>query len=168
MVKNIYKVMICFLHRRNVSWWTAILTVLTGSAKVLDAPKRRHMDCKKFEWLTEDICKEYQKRADMLAPNDGQDTGAWRDLRIELQERCNITEVMAINILHKRNVGDYCRYYGILSGAIPMPEGMKKKLEKDAKKKSQENLIREYAEKIADLESMQRGMLSSFDFEEKD
>lgn len=57
--------MICFLHRRNVSWWTVILTVLTGSAKVLNAPKRRHMDCKKFEWLTEDICKEYQKRADL-------------------------------------------------------------------------------------------------------
>ena len=126
------------------------------------------MDERKFEWLTEEICKEYQRRADMLAPNGGQDIGAWRDLRIELQERCNITEIMAINILHKRNVSDYCLHYVILSGAIPMPEGMKKKLEKDEKKKSQEGLIREYVEKIADLESLQRGMLSSFDFEEKD
>ena len=126
------------------------------------------MNNKPFEWLTEDICKEYQKRADMLAPNGGQDIGAWRDLRIELQERCSITEIMAINTLHKRNVSDYCLYYGILSGKIPMPEGMKKKQEKNVKKKSSEDLIREYEDKIADFEGLRRSLLSDFAFEEKD
>ena len=121
-----------------------------------------------FEWLTEDICKEYQKRASLLDPADGQDTGSWRTLRIELQERRNIPEVMAINILRGRNIKHYCQYYGILSGAIPMPEAMKAKQEKDAKKKAKEDIIREYEEKIAELESMRMGALSSFGFEEKD
>lgn len=123
---------------------------------------------KDFEWLTEDICKEYRDRASCLGPDDGQDTGAWRSLRIELQERCNIPEVMAYNILRGRYINHYCQYYGILSGAIPMPEAMKTKQEKDVKKKAKEDIIREYEEKIAELESMRMGALSSFGFEEKD
>lgn len=126
------------------------------------------MDDNNFEWLTEDICKEYQNRASLLDHNDGQDTGAWRTLRLELQERCNIPEVMAINILRGRNINDYCQYYGILSGAIPMPEAMKAKRKKDARKKDKEDIIREYEDKIAELESMRKGALSSFGFEEKD
>lgn len=123
---------------------------------------------KDFEWLTEDICKEYRDRASRLGSDDGQDTGAWRSLRIELQERCNIPEVMAFNILRGRYINHYCQYYGILSGAIPMSEAMKAKQEKDAKKKAKEDIIREYEEKIAELESMRMGALSSFGFEEKD
>lgn len=126
------------------------------------------MDNKKFEWLTEEICREYQERARLLGSGDGQDTGAWRSLRIELQERCNIPEVMAYNILRGRYIDHYCNYYGILSGAIPMPEAMKAKKEKDAKKKSKEDIIREYEDKIAALESIKHNFSSGFGFEEND
>ena len=120
-----------------------------------------------FEWLTEEICKEYKERADRLSQDEG-DTGVWRSLRIELQERCHITEVQAYNILRGRNVRDYLNYYGILSGEIPEPPKMKEKREKDFKKKSMADKMREYEERIADLESLAGNNLSSFGFEEKD
>ncbi len=47
----------------------------------------------KFEWLTEEICKEYIERTKALPPDNGTDVGPWRDLRIELQKRCNLTEI---------------------------------------------------------------------------
>ena len=126
------------------------------------------MENKCFEWLTEEICKEYQKRASLLDPDDGQDTGAWRSLRQKLQKRCNIPEVMAFNILRNRYVDQYCHYYGIMSGAIPMLEALKEKKEKDAKKKTKKELIREYKEKIAALENMKHSNRSDFGFEERD
>lgn len=121
-----------------------------------------------FEWLTEEICKEYKERADKLPVNEGDDSGEWRNLRIELQKRCHVTEVQAYNIIRGRNVRDYLNYYGILSGDIPEPPKMKEKREKDFKKKSVADKMREYEERIADLESLAGNNLSSFGFEEKD
>ena len=57
------------------------------------------MKSRNYEWLTEAICLEYKQRAEMLPSNAGQDIGEWRELRLELQIRCNVTEVEAYNIL---------------------------------------------------------------------
>ena len=127
------------------------------------------MEEKKFEWLTEEICREYIKRAKELPPNNGLDIGQWRDLRIELQQRCNLPEIQAYNIIHGYHVREYVHMYDILSGKIPMPEAMKKKLEKDEKKRSVEEIIRGYEERIADLESFQNYAFGSdFGIEEDD
>ena len=129
---------------------------------------------KKIEWLTEEICKEYLERARKLPMDDGSDTGAWRNLRKELQERCNITETQAYNILRGRHIRDYVLMYGIKSGRIPMPEKMKEKLEKEKEKekksRAKDDALLEYIEKIQELKSMQMGYAngSDYDIEEDD
>ena len=125
---------------------------------------------KKFEWLTEEICREYMERAKQLAPDDGRDVGPWRDLRIELQKRCDLTEVQAYNIIRGIHVREYVNMYGILSGREPMPEAMQKKLQKAEKQRMAEKL-KEYEDRIEELESLKNGRLvrgSEFGFEEKD
>ncbi|MBP0962238.1 MAG: hypothetical protein J5864_08875 [Oscillospiraceae bacterium] len=126
---------------------------------------------KDFEWLTEEICREFINRAKALPPNNGLDTGPWRDLRKELQERCHIPEIQAYNIIHGYHVREYVNMYDILSGRIPMPEAMKKRQEKDEKKKSMADKLREYEERIEELECLrQQGLARGTDytFEEKD
>ena len=129
------------------------------------------MDEKDFEWLTEEICREYMGRAEKLSQNDHGDTGALRALRIELQERCNITETQAYNILRGLHVKDYLLYYGIKSGRVPMPEAMQARIEKERKKKTAAEKLKEYEARIEELESLQRGVFaggSEYGFEEKD
>ncbi len=58
------------------------------------------------EWLSMEICDEYKRKASELPP-EGEDTGAWRVLRKELQELCDIPEIQAINIIR----GQYCQEY---------------------------------------------------------
>ncbi len=127
------------------------------------------MESKKFEWLTEEICNEYRQRAKSLPNSEGEDTGAWRSLRIELQERCNLAEIEAINILRGYHIQQYLTKYGMLSGRIEMPEALKKK-QKDAAKggKSTKELLKEYEEKIAYLEELTADKGDDFSFEEKD
>ena len=126
------------------------------------------MKNERFEWLTEEICREYKARADQLSGDNSEDIDAWRALRQELQDRCHITEVQAYNILRGYNVRDYLNYYGILSGAIPIASAPDEKHGKNIKKKSMAEKMREYEDRIADLESLAQNSLSSFDFEEKD
>ena len=126
---------------------------------------------KKFEWLTEEICKEYLRRAKELPSNNGSDVGPWRDLRIELQERCNLTEVQAYNIIHGYHISEYLHLYDILSGRVPMPEAIRNKLEKDEKKRSMADKLREYEERIEELENLRNYSKikgSDYGFEEKD
>lgn len=123
-------------------------------------------DCKEFEWLTEGICKEYLNKAAQL-PSDEGDVGEWRKLRIELQKRCNITELQAYNILRGQNIKDYITYYGIISGAIPASPKLKEMQEKNKKKNEVKDKLKEYEDRIADLESLSR-YNTSFGFEEKD
>ncbi len=59
------------------------------------------------EILTKKIAAEYRARALRLSPNRLQDIGDRRKLRIELQNRCNITELMAVNIINGYHRGDY-------------------------------------------------------------
>lgn len=62
------------------------------------------------EWLSMEICDKYIEKASKL-PAEGEDVGAWRELRKELQELCDITELQAINIIHGRYCRDYVAFY---------------------------------------------------------
>ena len=124
---------------------------------------------KNFEWLTEEICLEYKRRADMLPQNAGQDIGEWRKLREELQKRCNVTEIQAYNILRGINVKEYSQIYGMKSGIIPVPEKARKRKEKETgKKRKTEEIIEEYEERIAFLEELAGEKDDGFSFHEKD
>ena len=60
-----------------------------------------------MELLTRQIANEYQRKAARLPDNGLQDIVERRALRLELQERCGLTELQAINVLNDRHVGDY-------------------------------------------------------------
>lgn len=59
------------------------------------------------ELLTNEIANEYIERARRMPDNGMQDAGDRRLLRIELQKRCNLTELVAINIINGFHVRDY-------------------------------------------------------------
>ena len=52
------------------------------------------------ELLTKQIATEYRDRARLLPTNGLQDIGDRRALRMELQARCNLTELAAVNIIN--------------------------------------------------------------------
>lgn len=52
------------------------------------------------ELLTAEIANEYRILAENLPENGRQDTGERRELRQELQRRCGLSELQAINILN--------------------------------------------------------------------
>lgn len=59
------------------------------------------------ELLTAEIANEYRTLAENIPENNGQDTGERRRLRQELQNRCGLSELQAINILSGFHVKDY-------------------------------------------------------------
>ncbi|MCB5384258.1 hypothetical protein LIQ25_17695 [Blautia glucerasea] len=59
------------------------------------------------ELLTAEIVADFRHRAAELLDNGNQDIGARRKLRQELQERCGLSELQAINILNGFHVKDY-------------------------------------------------------------
>lgn len=59
------------------------------------------------ELLTVEIVNEYRILAENLQENGKQDVGERRKLRQELQRRCGLTELQAINILNGFHVRDY-------------------------------------------------------------
>lgn len=59
------------------------------------------------EVLTKEIAYEYRNKAKLLAPNGLQDIGDRRKLRIELQERFNLTELEAVNIINGFHIDIY-------------------------------------------------------------
>lgn len=59
------------------------------------------------ELLTRKIATEYRDKAALLPQNNMQDIGARRTLRIELQTRCNLTELAAVNIINGYHINDY-------------------------------------------------------------
>lgn len=75
-----------------------------------------------MEQLTNQIVKEYQERAARIPPNGLQDIGERRSLRIELQNRCGLSEIEAVNILNGRNAKDYIAIYRMkMCGEQPQP-----------------------------------------------
>lgn len=59
------------------------------------------------ELLTAEIANEYRILVENLPENGRQDTGERRELRQELQRRCGLSELQAINILNGFHVKDY-------------------------------------------------------------
>ena len=59
------------------------------------------------EVLTKAIAEEYMRRARKLPENGMQDIGERRELRIELQKRCGLTDLQAVNIVNGDHVKDY-------------------------------------------------------------
>lgn len=58
------------------------------------------------ELLTRQIVYEYQKRLKALPDYGNQDIRERRELRIELQNRCGITELQALNVLNGHHIPD--------------------------------------------------------------
>ena len=82
-----------------------------------------------MELLTHGIAYEYRDRAKALPYNGIQDAGERRALRIELQERCGLTELEAVNIINGFHIADYCMKYLIKAreGKEQTPEPQKRK-----------------------------------------
>lgn len=78
------------------------------------------------QYLTREIAKEYQKKAEQLPDNGKQDVGERRKLRIELQEKCGLTEIEAINILNGNHVDQYLNKYYRLQNNISVEKDTKK------------------------------------------
>ena len=64
-----------------------------------------------MELLTREIAYTYRDRAKALPYNGMQDIGERRALRIELQERCGVTELEAVNIINGFHIDIYCMKY---------------------------------------------------------
>lgn len=94
--------------------WTEIhaLENVDEKGKKKHSIKLRHNP--NAEWLTLEICQAYRTRA--LELGSVNDTGARRDLRIELQKKCDLTEVEALNILAGKHITEYVRKYDIMQG----------------------------------------------------
>lgn len=58
------------------------------------------------EKLTIEIAKNYRDMAARLPDNGMQDIGERRKLRIELQERFGLTEILAVNVVNGRHLKD--------------------------------------------------------------
>ena len=88
-----------------------------------------------MELLTREIAYTYRDRAKALPYNGMQDIGERRALRIELQERCRVTELEAVNILNGFHIDDYCVKYRI--------KAQEKETEPTKKKRRKQNNRRE-------------------------
>lgn len=91
-----------------------------------------------MELLTHEIAYTYRDRAKALPYNGMQDIGERRALRIELQERCGVTELEAVNIINGFHIDIYCMKY-----LIKAREARSKTLEPERKKRRRQYNRRE-------------------------
>lgn len=61
------------------------------------------------ELLTKEIANEYRARLAVLPKYGNQDIKERRKLRQELQIRCDLTELQAVNIINGFHIPDYVR-----------------------------------------------------------
>ena len=74
----------------------------------------------KGEWLTMDVAKKYRQLAlPFLAFYDGQNIKTVRELEKELQEKYDVTELEAINIINGYHLRDYVEKYYRIMNCIP-------------------------------------------------
>ena len=97
------------------------------------------------EWLSDEIAQEYKVKAAALSNNGRQDTGEIRKLRMELMDRCGVTEVEAINILNGYHINDYVLKYEVRSGKVVLQRDEKKR-------RSDQRLLEEMAEMESKLQ----------------
>ena len=98
---------------------------------------------KDAEWLTYDICAYYMDKAKAI-PDKSMSNITFRSLCYELKERCDITELQAINILNGYFISEYVSIYERMRN----PENIKYK--SDDK--------REYLEWLARQEDKHNGL----------
>ena len=77
------------------------------SSKDVSVRRNKRMD---EEFMLE-IAQEYRKKAESLPDNGMQDIGERRKLRIELQERFGLTELVALNVVNGRHLMDMVMLY---------------------------------------------------------
>ena len=98
---------------------------------------------KDAEWLTYDTCAYYMDKAKAI-PDKSMSNSTFRSLCYELKERCDITELQAINILNGYFISEYVSIYERMRN----PENIKYK--SDDK--------REYLEWLARQEDKHNGL----------
>ena len=81
-----------------------------------------------MEILTRAIANEYRDRALLLPSNGLQDIGERRTLREELQVRCNLTELQAVNIINGFHIPDYVRIAEVRAALLQFFEVLSVKL----------------------------------------
>ena len=86
------------------------------------------------ELLTKKIADEYRRKAALLPENGMQDIGERRLLRLELQNRCGITELKAINIINGFHIQEYVQ-------EALLKEIERQKKEQEEKKKNERRAI---------------------------
>ena len=72
-------------------------------------PRNTKPDCSERQEDAKRGDYEYRDRALLLPSNGLQDIGERRKLREELQTRCNLTELQAVNIINGFHIPDYVR-----------------------------------------------------------
>lgn len=92
-----------------------------------------------MELLTYEIAYTYRDRAKDLPYNGMQDIGERRTLRMELQDRCGVTELEAVNIINGFQIDVYCMKYLIKArkAAEGKPELPKKKRRRKCEERRQ-------------------------------
>lgn len=111
------------------------------------------------EWLTAQICAEYRKKGQALEGSGVENTGARRALQKELQYRCDITELQAINIINGYHAADYVRYYeNMKNGTSISGEDYKRDLEYLEWLDKKQARGQEKAEYEYDLEAIERSL----------
>lgn len=90
------------------------------------------------EWLDENIVRYYRRKVRNLSDQTMQDVGERRRLRLELQERCGLTELEAINILNGFHIESYIRKYEIRAGKVKIQVDEKELLKRQKKLKELE------------------------------
>lgn len=111
------------------------------------------------EWLTHEICSEYARKARELNSPNANDVGPRRQLRTELQHRCDISELDALNIINGFNIGDcvnkYNRIRAILEGTYTAST-------------EKQTYTAEYLEWLAEKEDKDSSEYDEFKIEEDD
>lgn len=105
----------------------------------------------KHELLTTEIAYSYQSRARAL-PGYPSDVGEVRKLKLELLERCGLTELEAYNVLLGNHVSDYVnKYKKILSGQAEAEEETSfKNIDKNKEKVKTEPVVYKFTESERD------------------
>lgn len=81
---------------------------------------RKQRDRHRGEWITQEIVEQYQQKASVLGNDSLEDIGVKRALRIELQEKYDLLEIEAINLLNGYHVKDILRKYERIKNIIPL------------------------------------------------
>lgn len=94
------------------------------------------------ELLTPSIAYAYNQKAKALPYNGMQDIGERRRLRQDMQERCGITELEAINIINGFHIDTYCIKYlrKAREAAEGTPEPTKKRRRRQEENETKEIL----------------------------